>query len=347
LPLEPFSPRPCAGGRAADPPLLGRETRPARGSHDAPIVVGLVNNMPDAALRSTERQFRDLLAEASKGVRVCLRLFHVPQVPRSQAARSHLRQHYEDVGALSSERIDGLIVTGTEPRAPNLKDEPYWRALTKLVDWAEGHTISAVWSCLAAHVAVLHADGVQRLPLAEKLVGVFECVKTGDHPVLNGAPANWRVPHSRANGLSEDALVKNGYCMLSRSEIAGVDMFAARRNSLFLYVQGHPEYDPGALFREYRRDVMRYLGGEQRAYPEIPLDYFDEKTSDALADFRHRAIRSRDIDLIADLPAHANCGVRYLWHEHALGIYANWLSYLAARKSHGRRNAYERSLVSM
>jgi homoserine O-succinyltransferase len=346
LPLEPYSQRPCGGGRAADPALFGRSARPARGGNAAPIVVGLVNNMPDAALRSTERQFRDLLAEASRGIRVCLRLFHIPQVHRSEAARSQLNQHYEDVGALSSERIDGLIVTGTEPRAPNLKDEPYWQALTKLVDWAEGHTISAVWSCLAAHVAVLHADGVQRLPLAEKLVGVFECVKTGDHPVLSGAPARWRVPHSRANGLSEDALVKNGYCILSRSTIAGVDMFAARRNSLFLYVQGHPEYDPGALFREYRRDVLRYLGGERSACPEIPFDYFDEETSDALAAFRRRAMRGRNIDLIADLPACEKDGGRHLWHEHAVRIYANWLSYLTVQKS-GRGNACEQSLVSM
>jgi homoserine O-succinyltransferase len=303
--------------------------------------------MPDTALRSTERQFRELLAAASRGIRVSLRLFHVSQVPRSQAARSHLHQHYEDVGALRSERLDGLIVTGTEPRASNLKDEPYWRALTKLVDWAEDHTISAIWSCLAAHVAVLHADGVERFSLAGKLVGVFECVKTADHPLVAGASARWRVPHSRANGLAEDALVRNGYCILSRSTVAGVDMFSAQRNSLFLYMQGHPEYDPEALFREYRRDVMRYLGGEQRAYPEIPFDYFDEETSDALAGFRRRAIRSRDVDLIADLPARAKCGVRYLWHEHALRIYANWLSYLAAQKSYGRWNTYERSLVGM
>ena len=33
----------------------------------APIVIGLVNNMPDAALQATERQFCDLLAEASPG----------------------------------------------------------------------------------------------------------------------------------------------------------------------------------------------------------------------------------------------------------------------------------------
>ena len=44
------------------------EGRVARTSfrNDAPVVIGLVNNMPDAALQATERQFCDLLAEASR-----------------------------------------------------------------------------------------------------------------------------------------------------------------------------------------------------------------------------------------------------------------------------------------
>lgn len=33
---------------------------------NAPVVIGIVNNMPDAALQATERQFCDLLAEASQ-----------------------------------------------------------------------------------------------------------------------------------------------------------------------------------------------------------------------------------------------------------------------------------------
>jgi hypothetical protein len=51
---------------------------------DATVVVGLVNNMPDAALQATERQFCDLLAEASQDFLVWVRFFSIPNVRRAE-----------------------------------------------------------------------------------------------------------------------------------------------------------------------------------------------------------------------------------------------------------------------
>jgi homoserine O-succinyltransferase len=288
--------------------------------------------MPDAALCTTERQFRELLAAASADVPVSLRLFSLPELRRSDAARSHVHLHYEDIGELWSSDIDGLIVTGTEPRASDLTEEPYWHSLTKLIDWAQDHTASAVWSCLAAHAAVLYLDGITRRPLSEKLVGVFECLKAMNDGIVRGAPARWRVPHSRYNELPEEGLVERGYRILSRSADAGADMFVAERNSLFLYMQGHPEYDPGAMFREYRRDVGRFLSEERASYPEIPRDYFDDETTAAFAAFRHKALRNRKIDFLANFPSLARGEPLNAWREPAVRIYANWLSYLAERR---------------
>ncbi len=185
------------------------------------IVIGLVNNMPDAALRTTERQFDELLTAASSNFLVHLRLFSVPEVPRSEAGRAHIDQHYEDISQLWESRLDGLIVTGTEPHTPDLADEPYWSALTKLIDWAEAQTISTAWSCLAAHAAVFHIDGIGRRALCQKLSGVFECEKITGHPIVNAAPTRWRLPHSRYNELPEAALASSGYQILSRSPDVG------------------------------------------------------------------------------------------------------------------------------
>jgi homoserine O-succinyltransferase len=47
----------------------------------------LVNNMPDAALLATERQFASLLAEAAgEAFDVTLRLYALANVPRSPSA---------------------------------------------------------------------------------------------------------------------------------------------------------------------------------------------------------------------------------------------------------------------
>lgn len=301
---------------------------------DDPIVIGLVNNMSDAALRTTEQQFRLLLAKAPPGRSLLFRLFFLPEIARSEAARRHFMQHYEPIDTLWTSRIDGLIVTGAEPRTPLLTDEVYWDTLTKLVDWAQKHTVSTIWSCLAAHATVRHLDGIDRQALEKKLFGVFDCHKVADHPILTGVPSQWQVPHSRFNGLPEDLLSARGYLLMSRSAEAGPDVFLRDQGSLFVFLNGHPEYHPDALFREYRRDVIRFLSGEQDCYPDLPNGYFDISTTQRLEAFRGRAIQCRNPDLAADLPARGSAGERlpHTWHDVAALIFTNWLSYLAATR---------------
>jgi len=301
-----------------------------------PIVIGLVNNMPDAALQTTERQFRELLFASSRNP-VRLRFFSLPELPRTEPGRSHISQHYEGISELWTSHLDGLIVTGTEPRAVDLADEPYWPTLTKVVDWADNHAISTVWSCLAAHAAVLHIDGIGRRAFREKLSGVFDCVKATDHAIVEGVRSRWRAPHSRYNELPEDALVSSGYRILSRLPGAGADMFVKQRKTLFLFVQGHLEYDPGALLREYRRDVRKFLAGERASYPQMPCGYFDEDAAAALAAFRRQALGNRRFDLLLQFPAAiAEEKLEHPWLGPAVRIYANWLSYLTEQKSRNR-----------
>ena len=81
---------------------------------------------------------------------------------------------YGVVGDLIAAAPDVLIVTGAEPRAADLADEPYWSELKQLIEWTRSGGVSAVlYSCLAAHAAVRIADGGRRRPLPSKLCGVF------------------------------------------------------------------------------------------------------------------------------------------------------------------------------
>src|SRR6516162_1404113 len=102
--------------------------RPSRpfGSDGCRLVIGLVNNMPDGAMHNTERQFRSLLDAASQNISVYIRYFSLPGLPRGLQGQEYVNQSYEDVNQLWSGPLDGLIVTGTEPRATLLQDEPYW-----------------------------------------------------------------------------------------------------------------------------------------------------------------------------------------------------------------------------
>jgi homoserine O-succinyltransferase/O-acetyltransferase len=298
----------------------------------ARLTIGLVNNMPDAALAATERQFTDLLHAAARGREVIVRLFALPNVPRSEHARAQMRGRYAGLESLAAAKVDALIVTGTEPRAADLKAEPYFPAMAWLADWAETNTLSTLWSCLAAHAAVLHLDGVKRRPRATKLTGVFTAQHVRPEPLLRGLPANIQVPHSRQNELDARDLDATGYQVISASEEGGVHAFVRHSQSLFVFLQGHPEYDADSLAREYLRDMGRYLKGERTAAPQPPANYFAPEVErelqhlTALAErMPHHGLLSR-FAAAATAPAHA-------WRQVAVAFYANWIDEIAARKA--------------
>jgi len=295
--------------------------------------IALVNNMPDKALQPTERQFATLLESASGEVVVRLSLYALPDVPRADLGRRHIGACYSSLDSLWDRQIDGLIVTGTEPRAANLRDEPYWRDIAKLIEWASGNTHSSIWSCLAAHAAVLHMDGIARRRLPQKRFGLFEFDRVSEHPLAAGVASPLVIPHSRWNDLPEDQLAACGYTILTRSTEAGADAFIKEQDSLFVLFQGHPEYTANTLLLEYSRDVGRYLRRESDAYPPIPRGYFDRETTQALTALQQRALTDRREDLLAEFPTVLTTrNLAHSWQSSAARLYGNWLHYLCARK---------------
>ena len=301
-----------------------RSPRLAGTTNPATVEIALLNNLGDGGLKGGERQFIDILQEASGHDPVRLRLFSLPGIPRGPAAQERIAAHYTDFADLMQSRVDGLIVTGCEPVAARLPEEPVWGALTDVIDWAEHNTRSAIWSCLAAHAAVLHLDGIERQPLTRKCSGLFTVERSFEHPLLDGVPAPLGVPHSRWNGLDEAALTGAGYDIVTRSNEVGVDMFVKRWRSLFIYLQGHPEYDEGALRGEYKRDVSRFLDGSTAAYPDLPRHYFPAATEAALGAFE-AAGEARPLDR----PGVSTDGARVrhppLHRSFAVGLLRNWL----------------------
>ncbi len=326
--------------------------------------IGLVNNMPDAALEATERQFRTLLDEAADGIAVRLSFFALPEVPRSERAGRRIAGSYLPVSELWESRLDGLIVTGAEPVAANLQDEPYWPSLARLIDWAEYNTYSSIWSCLAAHAAVLHIDGIGRRRLTDKLFGVFECANVAEHPLTAGIPNRFRLPHSRWNDLPGDALAACGYRILTRFNDGRVDTFVKQRKNLFVFFQGHPEYEAASLLLEYRRDFRRFLNRERDAYPAMPQGYFDDETAARFSGLHTRTTKvcggpsacggssaCAGLPIPLYRPSLTSSGLQKecpqnpcpdfpadvrainTWRPEAVRFYRNWLHYLSGQKS--------------
>lgn len=310
----------------------GPRSRSTPRSRDS-VTIGLLNNMPDAALEATELQFGALLGAAAGARTVRVRLSSLPELARGPAARARIDSDYWPLEELLSDGPDALIVTGTEPRTPVLEEEPYWNRLVRLIDWAETHTVSSIWSCLAAHAVAQTLCGVRRRRLAEKRFGVFEHRIAPGPPLLEGVRAPLLTPHSRWNELPVAELERAGFDILSASEETGADLFVRAGRSLLVCFQGHPEYESLTLLKEYRRDVGRFLRGEQPSWPTLPRGYFNDESLRLIAAFRERAAAARDPQLLSEFPmAPLAAGLEARWQPGALAIYRNWLRHVAVAK---------------
>ena len=305
--------------------------------HGKFLHIGLVNNMGDAAMGATEHQFLTLFEEAAGDMPVQFTLFALPEVERKPTGQRRVGSFYlgaEQLWELSPEQYpDGLIVTGREPLAPDLRQESYWPGIQGILVWAQQHARSAVWSCLAAHAAVLALDGIVRERSPHKHFGIFHCEQAAPHPLLAGAPANLRVPHSRWNGVSADQLTAKGYQVLTRTRDGGVDTFVKHDAGLFVFFQGHPEYESKTLMGEYRRDVGRYLKGDVENYPLLPLDYFEEETERTLREIEAKSRESRQEKFFGEVSDVLNgVEIHNTWRSTAVLIYRNWFEHLCAQK---------------
>jgi len=252
-----------------------RQDEAITGGAAGSVTVALVNAMSDAALAITERRFSRLLQSALPGCAVTLRCVTLPEIARGEMAAARIARFYTSMADIVATPPDAVIFSGAEPVTDDLRDEAFWPSLTALFDWVQMQQIPSLFSCLAAHAAVLHYSGVRRRRLGRKVSGIYEQSPVPEasvpaHRLLRNLPGTFKVAHSRWNELDAADLAASGYQILTRGPQTGVDMFVPRDGAPQVFLQGHPEYEESALDGEYRRDLRRFANGETRVPPEPP-----------------------------------------------------------------------------
>jgi homoserine O-succinyltransferase/O-acetyltransferase len=297
-----------------------------------PITVALVNNMPDSAFLDTENQFRGA-ALGANSARIEFELYTIKEIPRSEKVAALIQERYRGLDELWTRPPDAMIVTGTEPTQVQLRFEPYWPYLARLLEWAADHVPTTLLSCLASHASILLFDGIERVPRPVKCSGVFEgTVEDRFDPLASGLPDVVHIPHSRVNDVPEAALIDAGYRIVvgtGRSR-AGWSVAAREQgDGLFVLCQGHPEYGTLSLLREYRRDVRRYLFGRGAVpYPRLPDGYLGDKAVETLTEFKRRASATGmdPRELWPTFPFdEVAASVENSWASVSATLYANWL----------------------
>ncbi len=290
--------------------------------------IGLLNMMPDAALAATERQFFRLVGESNPIAQFHMHPFTLPEIPRSEKARQHIDQYYEDFDQLREKGLDALIITGANVTQPDLQLEPFWEPLKAVFAWADKNVTSVLCSCLATHAALQLFHGQKRRHLGDKLWGVFDHrVVAKHHPLVNDVNTRFSVPHSRFNQIDREMFDAAGLTVLVESETAGVHLAVSADQLRRVYFQGHPEYDTISLLKEYKREVLRYQQGERDEYPPFPENYLDATNQAIFLEYRDRAATAlrRDQPLPEFPEALVAPRIDNTWHDTGEAIVGNWI----------------------
>lgn len=289
----------------------------------------LVNNMPDSAFVDTEEQFLGLLDGASGDQTIAVRLHTLEKVPRGEQAAARIAAGYLPLAQLRGDPPDALVVTGSNPLETHIEDEPYWADLVDLLSWGRDHVSTMLLSCLSAHAALVAFDGLERRRLKAKCTGVFGQVAQTAHPLVAGLIPPIVLPHSRLNTVEADDLRGAGYEVALHSDAVGWSVATKLVDrSRVVVMQGHPEYGPASLLREYQRDVRRYVRHERDEVPCLPIDCVSPEDREGLADLHQRVTGGERDPALVEAFGFDQAGARapWPWRPMAVGLYENWLA---------------------
>lgn len=301
--------------------------------------IGLLNMMPDAALAATERQFFRLVGQSNQIAQFYVHPFSLPGLKRSADAEAHIARYYESFAQIREQGLDALIITGANVVGARLSDQPFWRPLIEVVDWACEHVTSTLCSCLATHAVMEFRYGQARQPLPVKCWGVYpHRVMDREHPLVSSVNTLFDVPHSRFNCISRDQFEAARARVLVESEEAGVHLAVSEDGIRLVFFQGHPEYDIISLLKEYKREVMGYSRGDRPDYPPFPENIFSLKSRALLEEYRGMLARARRTG--RPLPEFPEARIRAVldntWRDSAEGVLGNWMG-LVYRLTHQDR----------
>lgn len=247
-----------------------------------PLRIALLNLMPTKI--TTETQFLRLIGNTPLQVEVDLVM---PASHEStHTAQDHLFTFYKTFNQVADKRYDGMILTGAPVENLDFEEVDYWQELLKILDFCNTNVYSTVFICWASQAALYAYHGVKKVPLKEKLFGVFDHRVIRQRDITRGFDDQFCCPHSRhtENRPSDLARVAD-LKILAQSDDAGV-LLSSSVDQRHYYVSGHMEYDPLTLKAEYDRDMAAGLTNVP-----FPQNYFpsDDPSLDPIVRWRSHA----------------------------------------------------------
>ncbi|MCL2218819.1 MAG: homoserine O-succinyltransferase [Chitinispirillia bacterium] len=175
--------------------------------------------------------------------------------------RSHLDKLYVTFEeAVARSRLDGLILTGAPVEEIPFEDVVYWEEIKRILKYARKNVTSTLGICWGG-LALAKYLGIDKTLYDKKIFGVYKTVNLKRGHTITGEMDDWFwCAQSRHSGINDAALEQaqedGSVQLLAHADGAGYIIFESA-DSRFLIHLGHPEYDPGRLVEEYRRDAAK------------------------------------------------------------------------------------------
>lgn len=233
-----------------------QDARPAR--------IGLLNLMPAPVMEETELRWLQFISHTVLQIEPVLVKFDDDCRENYGSSREHILQRYQEFSEVRERGLDGLIITGANQElSPDKKsllpfeELNYFKALSKIIDWANENTCSTIYSCLASHFALNMRYGLTRNLTSKKTFGIYRHdVIERDSELVFAMDDSIAAPHSRWGDINSETLASKALKVVAINQEAGWLLAEEpnNNNGSNVYIQGHPEYWRTDLHQEYQRD---------------------------------------------------------------------------------------------
>lgn len=267
------------------------ETR-AHNQEIRPLRIVILNLMPLKI--TTETDLIRLLSNTPLQMDICFMKLqsHTPK----NTPVEHMMMFYKSFEELSSQKFDGMIITGAPIENMDYEAVEYWEEIQAIFNWSRTHVTSTMFLCWGAMAGLYHFYGIPKYPLPKKMFGIFQ--QQTLNPALSifrGFDDTFFMPQSRHTEVrKEDILAHKELEIIAESPESGVSIVMARGGREF-FITGHLEYAPDTLDREYKRDKGK------RDDVDVPVNYYMNNNP-------------------AEPPI-------VTWRAHANLFYSNWINY--------------------
>ena len=257
-----------------------------------PIRIGLLNLMP--LKEDTELQI--LRSLSNTPIQVDVVFVNVSTHVSKNTSASHIRKFYQTFDEIKDKNFDGFIITGAPIEQLPFEEVTYWNELQEIMEWTKRRVTSTLHLCWGAQAGLYHHYGIDKIPLEEKLFGVYKHhVRNRKTPLVRGFDDIFYAPHSRYTTNSKTQLEEDPrITILADSEEADVFLCLADDGKQ-IFAFGHPEYDRMTLDKEYRRDQAKGLG------TKVPVNYYPDDDPEQTP--------------------------YLIWRANASNLYSNWVNY--------------------